>query len=208
MQMKRVTVLSLVGLAIFSLGLKANAAVFRLNGVQFEVTDPDLTGYQTGIYTISGEFKRDTAPGNSGALTAWNITLNGPNSFTYNWVRNTTGYTDNSNTFTPPGLEENIVNFYGDPALATPNLPLLGLTFANDFDTVYIDPAPGVSGSYPVGSTGKTLLNIVDLQNNGSPAVEANVVGQADFVPFAPSMLFCLPLLSALKKFRRQLASL
>jgi hypothetical protein len=205
--MKHLKVLSLVGLAFLSLELRASAAVFRLNGAQFNISNAGTTGYAVGAYTVSGEFKRDTTSGNSGALTAWNISLNGPSGYTFNWVKNTSGYADNSTTFITSGNRENVVNFYAVPAVT--GRPFLELTFSNDFDSVYNDPTVGTPGSYPLASTGKTSLTAVEIQQFGNAdAVEASVLGQADFVPFAPSMLFFLPLLSAYRRIRKQWASL
>lgn len=164
----------------------ANAAVFRLNNATFSLTNPGSTGFAVGNYTISGEFKRDTTTTSAGSQTAWNITLNGPSGYSKNFVKGINGIADNSTTGIQAGTDLNRA-YFGDPVSNT----ALAIDFAENFYDVYVDPQPGVNG---VLVREKTNISQVILNGNGNSAFGANLTGQADFIPFTPSLMVLAPI--------------
>lgn len=173
-------------LALLTAANNASAAVFRLNNAAFSVTNAGSTGFALGNYTISGEFKRNTTTTSAGSQTAWNITLNGPSGYSKNFVKGISGIADNSTTGIAPGTSLNRA-YFGDTVSGT----ALAIDFAENFYDVYVDPQPGVNG---VLVREKTNLSGVILNGNGSSAFGSNLTGQADFIPFTPSLMVLAPI--------------
>ena len=186
-----------------------HAAVFKLATEETPSTDPPVnnltftlpsaSGITAGTYTASGEFKVDTGVGSSFNITAWNILVTGPSSFSQRYVANTEGFTTNS--FADPVAVGNTDNFTVCLGTGPSCDNSLNMNFVGTFNSVYQD-AFGVNSAVRTANT--ALLESATLKISGTSSTSTAVTGQADFVPFAPAPLVFFPILSALAILKKK----
>ena len=175
----------------------ANAAVFVLKGVTVTAND----GAGPGTYSVTGEFKVDTSvPIQS--PSAWNININsisGSSSLNRTFVKNTTGFTDNSYA---DGASTNANSFEFCTDFNTNDCSYsIAMSFDTNFINVYQD---GTNSLPPIPGTGSTTLTAITLKSGGNLATTSTFAGQADFVPFSPAFVGFLPVTGLLLRLKRK----
>jgi hypothetical protein len=156
---------------------QAKAAVFSLKNVAF--SDASIG------YTVTGQFKVNTASGSDYKLTDWNIEV------FKNSVSNGLFNYNNSANGLSPGDEKTFTICNVDAC----NDKSLTLTFFDNFNAVYLDPRQGVDAGAGAGNgkqlLGTTALSAVAYTGATGPT---GLAGQADFVPFSPFLLSLGPI--------------